>query len=113
MMLPASGRGCTLRCDLHILEVARLVVDADARWRDPARELAGLSDALHQALDELAVSRRRQPLLLVARPGGRIDDRALRRHLEVLELANVAMERHVRQLQLVGNPGALDDLVPA
>src|SRR2546423_9428 len=37
-----------LRRDLHILEISRLVVDADARRRDPACELAGLDHLLHQ-----------------------------------------------------------------
>ena len=37
--------------DLHILKFARLVVDADFRRRDPARELAQLRLLLHQALD--------------------------------------------------------------
>src|SRR5262245_1311165 len=63
--------------DFHVLEIARLVVDADARRRDPARELARLGDGLHQALDEVAVRRRRQPLILVARPAGVVDDLAL------------------------------------
>ena len=43
------------RRKLHVFEIAGLVVDADARRRDPARELAGLDDLLHQALDEIAV----------------------------------------------------------
>ena len=37
-----------LRGELHVFEVARLVVDADARRRDPAREFAGLAHRLHQ-----------------------------------------------------------------
>src|SRR5204863_9346066 len=50
----ASARRWSGR-DLHIFKIARLVVDADARWRDPARELAGLDHLLHQALGEFPV----------------------------------------------------------
>ena len=41
--------------DLHVFEVARLVVDADLRRRDPAGELGRLELRLHQALDEILV----------------------------------------------------------
>ena len=41
--------------DLHVFEIARLVVDADARRRDPAGEFAGLELRLHQAFDEVLV----------------------------------------------------------
>src|SRR5262249_31571844 len=49
-----------LRLDLHVLEVARLVVDADLRRGDPARELARLADGRHQRRDEIAILGRRQ-----------------------------------------------------
>src|SRR5258708_31796644 len=72
---PACARGGTgwraakprsdLSRDLHVFEIARLVVDADARRRDPARELAGLDHLSHQALDEIAIGLRRQPFVLV------------------------------------------------
>ena len=45
--------------DLHVFEIARLVVDADLRRRDPAGELGRLELRLHQALDEVACRRRR------------------------------------------------------
>src|SRR5262249_13586819 len=48
----------------HILELARLVVDADLGRRDPAGELAGLLHRLHQLSDELAIGLRGQPLIL-------------------------------------------------
>src|SRR5262249_42759215 len=47
--------GMTTLRDLHVFEVARLVVDADFGRRDPARELARLHLRLHQALDKIAV----------------------------------------------------------
>src|SRR3954465_12564565 len=50
--------------NLHIFEVPRLVVDADARGRDPACEFAGLDHLLHQALDEFAIVTRGQPFVL-------------------------------------------------
>src|SRR6516225_5629341 len=34
--------------DFHIFEIAGLVVDADPRRSDPAREFAGLDDLFHQ-----------------------------------------------------------------
>src|SRR5262249_46533447 len=40
--------------DLYVFEIAGLVVDADPRRSDPAREFAGLDDLFHQAADELA-----------------------------------------------------------
>src|SRR5262247_4566571 len=86
--------------ELHVFEITRLVVDADARRRDPARELAGLDDLAHQALDEIAVILRRQPLVLLPLPRCGVDQLAGRGRLDVLELADLPVERHVRQLEL-------------
>ena len=91
--LGRSGRpGMTSRRDLHIFEIARLVVDADAGRGDPAGELAGLGDWLHQAADEIAIVLGRQPFAFVAVPGRLIDDEPRRRHVHVLELADLAVE---------------------
>src|SRR5262249_31487557 len=92
--------------ELHVFEVARLIVDADARRRDPAGELAGLDHLRHQALDEIAVAGRGQPLVPILRPGGGIDELARGRRVQVLELADVAMKRHVRHLELESHPRA-------
>src|SRR5271156_5884446 len=90
----------TSRRDLHVLEVARLVVNADAWRRDPVRELARLRNRLHQADDEFAVRLRRQPFADFPIPRHPIDEDAGRRNFHVLELANLAMEADVRQFKL-------------
>src|SRR5262249_61817707 len=84
----------------------------DARRRDPACELAGFRDQPHQARDEIPVGRRRQPLVVVARPGRIIDDLACGRRGYVLELADLAVEGYMRQLELPLHARALDNLVP-
>src|SRR5262245_59226150 len=99
--------------ELHVFEITRLVVDADTRRRDPARELAGLDDLAHQALDEVAVILRRQPLVLLLIPRCRVDQLPGRRRRDVLELADLPVERHVRQLESETHADPLDDLVPA
>src|SRR5438270_2115500 len=48
---------------LHVLEIARLAIDAGARRRDPRCEAAGLGDRPHQALDEQIVGGVRQELI--------------------------------------------------
>src|SRR5215212_6018339 len=55
--LEAGPPNIALR-QIHIFEVAGLVVDADFRRRDPAGEFAGREFRLHQAFDEVAVRRR-------------------------------------------------------
>src|SRR5262245_25572779 len=109
---PASAGGASSR-ELHVFEITRLVVDADARRRDPACELAGLDHLAHQALDEVAVVLRRQPLVLLLVPRSRFDQLAGRGCLDVLELADLPVERHVRQLEWEAPPDPVDDLVPA
>src|SRR3954470_18366788 len=84
------------RRDLHVFEIARLVVDADLRWRDPARELPGLDHGVHEALDEVAVLPRRQPGVLLFLPSRLPDRLPFRRDLHVLELADLAVEGDVR-----------------
>jgi len=44
-MAPLLGQD-NASIDLHTLEVARLVVDADSRWGDPARVFAALVQGL-------------------------------------------------------------------
>src|SRR5262249_8226053 len=109
---PACAAGASSR-ELHVFEITRLVVDADTRRRDPAFELAGLDHLAHQPLDEVAVVLRRQPLVLLPVPRRRIDQLPGRRRLDVLELADLAVERHVRQLKSEAHADPVDDLVPA
>src|SRR5882757_8670845 len=89
-----------LRLDLHILEIARLVVDADLGRRDPGRELAGLGYRNHQRRDKIAVVRRRQPIGFALVPVGLVDQHAVRRGVDVPELADLAVEGDVGQRQL-------------
>src|SRR5262249_45962469 len=109
---PRNGETALSR-DLYVFEIAGLVVDADPRRSDPAREFAGLDDLFHQAADELAVVVRRQPPILVTSPGRLVDEFARRRRLDVFELANLTMETDIRQLDFVGDAGLVDDLVSA
>src|SRR5262245_35729661 len=81
--------------DLHIFEIAGLVVDADAGRGDPARELAGLDHLFHQPLDELAIGGRGQPLVLVLVPRRLVDDVAIGIGLDVAEFADLPMERNI------------------
>ena len=76
-------------------------------------KLSGLAHRLHQRGDEIAVRRRRQPLALVALPRGVIEQLAAGRRLDVAELADLAVEGDVRQLELEAHADAVDDLVPA
>src|SRR5216117_3456802 len=80
----------TSRLDLHVLEIAGLVVDADLRRRDPVGVDAGFGDRLHQRSDEVAVLRRRQPFALALVPGGVVDQDAFRRGVDIPKLADVA-----------------------
>src|SRR3954467_3098093 len=82
----------TLPLDLHVLEGNPPVVDADFRRRDPGGEHAGLGDGLHQRGDEVAVRGRGQPIILALRPGGIVDQKTIRRRVDALELADMAME---------------------
>src|SRR5579863_6569194 len=110
---PAASLGMTLRRDLHVLEIAGLVVDADARRSDPTGEFAGLGDRLHQAGDELAVILRRQPLTLLPLPRRIADQLAGGRYVGILELADHAVEADMRQFEFEADAGPVDDLVPA
>src|SRR6185312_14600346 len=94
--------------DLHVFEVARLVVDTDLGRRDPAREPADLHLRLHQALDEILVAVRRQefaaalaPLLVAHHVAGNI-------RLDAGEFADVPVKRHMRQPDLERNAETLD-----
>src|SRR6478672_10621801 len=101
------------RLDLHVFKIAGLVVDADFRRRDPVGVDAGFGDRLHQRCDEVAVLGRGQPFALAGIPGGVIDQDALWRGVDIPELADLAVERDVRQRQLVLIAGGRNDLVPA
>src|SRR5258708_20230424 len=101
------------RLDLHIFEIAGLVVDADLGRRDPGGELAGLGDRLHQRGDEVAVVGRRQPFALSLVPGGLVDQHAVRCGVDILELADGAMEGDVRQRQFEMVARPRNDLFPA
>src|SRR5258706_15500038 len=106
-------RQVTSRLDLHILEIARLVVDADLGRRDPWGEAAGLGHRRHQRGDEIAVVQGRQPPALALAPGRIVDQYAIRRGVDILELADLTMERDIRQRQPEVIAGRRDDLVPA
>src|SRR5262249_30790248 len=108
--LPRAGASSR---ELHVFEITRLVVDADTRRRDPACELAGFDHLTHQALYEVAVILRRQPLVLLLVPPCRVDQLPARRRRDVLELADLPVEHHVRQLESEAHADPLDDLVPA
>src|SRR6187455_2678440 len=105
--------GTELRLDLHVFEIARLVVDADFRRRDPRGELAHLGLRLHQTGDEVAVVGRGQPGALALLPRGIADQLSVRIGMDALELADLAVERDIRQRELEVVAGERDDLVPA
>src|SRR5271169_1989955 len=98
-----------LRRNPHILEIAGLVVDADAGRRDPAGEFARLDDLAHQACDKIAIVFRRQPLALAAVPARLVEKLSVRRDFHILELADLAAEADMRQLQLERDAGLGDD----
>src|ERR1700723_2074859 len=52
---PRKPAGSQLRLDLHVLEITRLVVDADLGRRDPGCEFAHARDRRHQRGDKVAV----------------------------------------------------------
>src|ERR1700733_12660682 len=88
-----------LRRDLHIFEFAGLVVDSDFRRRYPIGELAGFAHRRHQRTDKIAIVGRRQIIALHLGPFGIAEDDAFRRGVDVPELADLAVERGVRQLE--------------
>src|SRR5271166_961607 len=103
----------TASVNLHILEIAGLVVDADARGGDPAGVLAGLVTGLHQGIDELHVR-------VVGQPGAGPDlplllfqNLARGAHAMAGEFADLAVEPFMRLHELEGDSGLLDHLVPA
>src|SRR5689334_5412647 len=61
---------CLHLVDLHVLEVAGLVVDADLGCRDPGGELTALPARRHQTGDEIAIVFGREPLVLLLLPVG-------------------------------------------
>ena len=99
--------------DLHVFEVARLVVDADLRRRDPAGELAGSNcGCIRLSMNSRSLSEGRNsvaPLL----PFRLAEDIAVHVRLDRGELADVAVEGDVRQLDLEWDADFGDHLVPA
>src|SRR6185437_10487659 len=98
---------------MHILVIDRQIVDAAIRRCDPGRHLAGGGDALHQALDEIAVAFRRDParklrLILRARDEIAPDIDAL-----AGPGADRTAEARARQRQLHGIARLGDEAVPA
>src|ERR1700686_2174327 len=91
---------CASRLDLHIFEIAGLVVDADFRWRNPRREGADLRHRRHQRTDKIAVVGGWQPFALAPIPGGIVDQEAVGCGMDILELADLAVEGGVRQGEL-------------
>src|SRR5262245_29204879 len=98
---------------LDVLELDRLAVDAARRRRDPARELAGLGDRLHQRRHVDLVVGRRQPRVLAGVPLRLADDAAVRGDAQLRAVADRAVEAAVRQRQLDIDAVVLDDAVPA
>src|SRR5262245_3582884 len=99
--------------NLHVFEVAGLVVNADLGRRDPAGEFSRLRLRLHQALDEVAVGIRRQEFVAPLLPVRIAQDLPIRIGLDRGELADVAVERNMRQLELERNADIVDHFVPA
>src|SRR6267142_3758620 len=106
-LLPGTG------AQLHVLELDGLAVDAARRRRDPAGELAGLDDRLHQRRHVDLVLRRGQPVVLAGVPLGLADHAAVGGHAQLAEVADGAVEGAVRQPQLDVDTVLLDDRVPA
>src|SRR6516162_10000598 len=101
------------RRELHVFEIARLVVDADARRRDPARELSRVVDRFHQRGDEISIPDGGKPFVLLPLPCRRVEQPAVRRGMNVAKLADLAVEGNVGQLELEVDTCAIDDLAPA
>ena len=100
-----SRRGAMTTSQLRSLpqyfEVARLVVDADrAAARSSPRTCRARCTGFIRLGDEIAVGRRRQPLCPCRAPGRLVDQLAGRGRLDVAELADLAMEGDMRQLEL-------------
>src|SRR5262245_44004398 len=93
----------------HVLVVDGEVVDAAVGRRDPCRHLAGLDDALHQALDEGAVALRGNPAREPGAPLGVADELALGCRELARPGADRAPEARARQLELDGQAGLLDE----
>src|SRR5262245_66337349 len=110
---PREPSACSGLVDLDVLEIARLVVDADLGCGDPGSELAPLPAGLHKALDEVAVRLRGDPLIFPVRPLGIAQDIAFRGGLHIGELADLSMEGNVREFETEVDAGLLDHLVPA
>jgi hypothetical protein len=88
--------------DLHIFEVARLVVDADLGRRDPAANLPARSPAHQVAMKSpSSFDGSHWSLRFATRV---VEQIARRRRLHVLELADLAVEGDMRQSKLCTDP---------
>src|SRR5262249_22398811 len=97
--------------ELHVFAITRLVVNAATRRGAPVCALAGSESRAHEALDEVAVFFRRHPLALLPAPRCRVDHLSGGRRFAVPELADLPVERHVRQLESEAHADPVDDLV--
>src|SRR6185503_17520677 len=84
----------------HVLELERLAVDPARGRGDPAGEAAGLGDGLHQAAHEDLVLGGGKPVVVARVPLRLAQHPAVRRHLDVGEAADGAVESAVRQPEL-------------
>src|SRR4051794_4278036 len=98
--------------ELHVFVFDRIRVDAAIRWRDPARHLAGLGHALHQALDECVIRFARQPFVPARIEFGLADGLAFRRGRHAGPDADLAAKARGRQLEFEAHPGALEAHIP-
>src|ERR1700729_3994855 len=98
--------------DLHIFEIARLTVDADAGRGDPARIFARLVARLHQRHDEGHVVSVGQPVAALCAPLFLGEELAARGDALAPELADPAIEALVGLDELEVDPGLFDRLVP-
>src|SRR5690349_2385738 len=97
----------------HVFEVRRLIVDAADGWGDPVGELARLDHRrAHQRGDVGAVLVGRQPLVRIGLPVLGAHHRAVGGDVDLVEGADAAVEGAVWQLQLEGDAGIGDHLVP-
>jgi len=99
--------------EANVLEVDGLAVDPARRRGDPARERARCRHRLHQALHERLIVLARQPLGVARVPLRLADHAPVRRHPDIGEAADGAVEGAMGQAQLEGDAVVLDDLVPA
>src|SRR5215471_4845343 len=115
---PTTATGAALSitgwslCEVNVVVVEWLAVDAVARRCDPCGNLAPLVHRLHQGPNVCLVHVRGQPLALAALPLLGRDLLAVRGGLDPGERADLAVEGDVRQLQPLPDASLLQDAVP-